>query len=185
MDEDRGRIKVYQRYPWSSVLIYNGVTVVHFVLGAMGIVAGYGNSPLVTALAWAYLAFAFVEMYVIMPFAVCRHCAYYFAEDALCVSGLNVVSRRVARPGKRKRFAERADGFFSHNTAYMGALFLPIAAMIPALFLSFSARLLIILLLVVGLLLLRFFVIFPKIACGRCAAKYDCPNAASMGLDKT
>jgi hypothetical protein len=35
---------------------------------------------------------------------------------------------------------------------------------------------------VVGLLLYRFFVIFPKIACVHCSVKNICPNAEAMGL---
>jgi hypothetical protein len=34
----------------------------------------------------------------------------------------------------------------------------------------------------VALLLFRFFVIFPKIACLHCAAKYQCPQAGKMGV---
>ena len=34
----------------------------------------------------------------------------------------------------------------------------------------------------VGLLLFRFFVIFPKLACLHCAAKFKCPQAGQMGV---
>ena len=54
--------------------------------------------------------------------------------------------------------------------------------MIPALILDFSFLVLAILLVVVGLLLFRFFVIFPKIACLHCIAKYRCPQAEAMGV---
>jgi hypothetical protein len=54
--------------------------------------------------------------------------------------------------------------------------------MIPALWVNFSVVLLLILLAVVGLLLFRFFVIFPKIACVHGIAKYKCPQARAMGV---
>ena len=54
--------------------------------------------------------------------------------------------------------------------------------MIPALILDFSFLVLAMLLIVVGLLLFRFFVIFPKIACLYCIAKYKCPQAGAMGV---
>jgi hypothetical protein len=54
--------------------------------------------------------------------------------------------------------------------------------MIPALILNFSFLLLAIFLAVVGLLLFRFFVVFPKIACVHCSAKYKCPQAEAMGV---
>ena len=60
-----------------------------------------------------------------------------------------------------------------------------IIAMIPALIISFSFLVLVILLVVVALLVFRFFVIFPKIACVHCRAKNVCPQAQSMGLPGT
>jgi hypothetical protein len=47
---------------------------------------------------------------------------------------------------------------------------------------NFSVVLLIIFLAVMGLLLFRFFIIFPKIACLHCRAKYECPQAGAMGV---
>jgi len=64
----------------------------------------------------------------------------------------------------------------------MTALIVPIIAVIPALILNFSFLLLVILLIILGLLILRFLVIFPKIACLHCYAKYKCPQAEAMGV---
>jgi len=64
----------------------------------------------------------------------------------------------------------------------MAAKVVPIAVMLPALFLNFSILLLALFLGVLGLMLFRIFVIFPKIACVHCRAKNICPNAKSMGL---
>jgi hypothetical protein len=107
-----------------------------------------------------YLLFAFVEMYVMMPLTVCPNCVYYRMEGSRCISGLNLVSKRVAREGDPKDFAKRAEGLLCNNNLYMAALILPILAMIPALVLNFSLWLLVIFLAVVGLLLFRFFVVF-------------------------
>ena len=63
----------------------------------------------------------------------------------------------------------------------MVVLFIPIVAMLPALIVNFSFLLLATLLIVVGLLLFRFFVVFTKIACLHCHAKYKCPQAGPMG----
>jgi hypothetical protein len=54
--------------------------------------------------------------------------------------------------------------------------------MIPALILNFAWLLLGILLAVVGLLLFRIFLIFPRIACLHCSAKHTCPQAETMGV---
>jgi hypothetical protein len=172
----------YTRYPITSLLIYNGVTAVHYLLGGLGIMLGYRFSWAAYLLGLLYLAFAFVQMYVLMPLLVCPNCVYYKLKDSLCISGMNLIARKVARPGDVKDFAGRGQGLLCHNNLYMAAKIIPIAAMIPALILNFSAVLLGIFVAVVGLLVFRIFVIFPKIACVHCRAKNMCPNAASMGL---
>jgi len=176
------KTNIYTSYPLSSLLIYNGVTVVHYLLGGIGIMLGYNFSWAAYLLGFLYLAFAFVQMYVLMPLMVCPNCVYYRWEDSRCISGLNLVSKEVAREGDVKDFATRAEGLLCHNNLYMAAKILPIVAMIPSLILNFSPLLLAIFLTVVGLLLLRIFVIFPKVACVHCRAKNICPNAESMGL---
>ena len=177
------KAKLYSRYPLSSVLIYNGSTILHFLLGGIGIALGYSFSP------WAgytfgvlYLVLSSVEMYVVMPLTVCPNCVYYRAKDWLCVSGLNILSKKIAKEGDLKAFARRAEGLFCPNHLYLASLIVPILAMIPALIVNFSVVLLLIFLAVVGLLLFRFFIIFPRIACLHCSAKYMCPQAGAMGV---
>ena len=177
------KAKLYSRYPLSSVVIYNGSTIFHFLLGGIGIVVGYGFSS------WGgftfgvlYLVFSIVEMYVIMPLTVCPNCVYYRAKDWLCVSGLNVLSKKIAKEGDLRDFPGRAQGLFCPNNLYLASLLIPIVAMIPALIVNFSVILFIVFLAVVGLLLFRFFIIFPRIACLHCRAKYECPQAGAMGV---
>ncbi len=183
LSQKRAKAKLHTRYPLSSLLIYNGATILHFLLGGIGIILGYNFSS------WAgylfgslYLAFSFVEMYVMMPLTVCPNCVYYRMENSLCISGLNVISKKIAKEGDPKDFPKRAKGLFCNNNLYMAALIVPIIAMIPALILNFSFLLLTIFLAVVGLLLFRFFVTFSRIACVHCYAKYKCPQAEAMGV---
>lgn len=176
-------MKLYTRYPLSRVLIYNGTTAIHYALGGIGIIVGY-NSWIGYLLGSLYLAFSFIEMYVIMPFKVCPNCIYYRLDNSLCISGLNVVSRKIAREGTMKDFPKRAQGIFCPNNLYLATLVIPIILMIPALFINFTFLLFIILLVIIGLLLFRFFVIFPKMACLHCRAKNICPNAQAMGLSR-
>ena len=179
----RPKAKLHTRYPLSSILVYNGSTVAHYLLGGIGIIIGYNFSS------WAgyffgvlYLVFSFVEMYVVMPLTVCPNCVYYKLEDALCLSGLNVVAKRIAREGNLENFAKRAEGVFCFNNMYIAALIIPIIAIIPALFLNHSVPLLIIFVALIALLVFRFFVIFSKIACLHCRAKFRCPQAGQMGV---
>lgn len=179
----REKRDLYTRYPISSVIIYNGATIAHYALGGAGIILGY-RSWLGFLLGSLYLAFSFIEMYVHMPLKVCCNCVYYRLDSSLCISGLNLISRRTARQGTIKDFSKRAKGPFCPNNLYIASLVVPIIGVIPALVLNFSILLLSILLILVGLLLFRFFVIFPKIACIHCRAQNICPQAQSMGFNK-
>lgn len=175
--------ELYTRYPFSSVLIYNGTTVAHYLLGGIGIFIGYA-SWLGYLLGSLYLLFSFMEMYVHMPLKVCPNCVYFKLENSLCISGLNLMSRKMTKEGSIEAFSYRANGVFCPNNLYIASLVLPIIAIIPALVMHFSLIVLVILLIIVGLLLFRFFVIFPKIACVHCRAQNICPQAQSMGLGK-
>jgi len=181
--ESMEKAKLHTRYPWLSVLTYNGTTLLHFLLGGIGIAFGYNFSSWAGYVAGSlYFAFSFVEMYVLMPLTVCPNCVYYKIPDSLCISGLNLLSKRMAKPGDPKDFPKRGQGLFCNNHLYMMALLAPIIGIIPALILNFSFLLLALFLILVGLLLFRFFVIFPKIACLHCRAKVVCPQAEAMGV---
>ena len=173
---------LYTRYPWSSTLIYNGVTILHFVLGGTGIILGY-NSMFGNILGTLYLVFAFGEMYVHMPLKVCPNCVYYKLDNSLCISGLNIISRRLTGEGETRFFSNRAKGLLCSNNLYIAAMVIPIIAIIPALIINFSVLVLILLVVIIALLAFRFFVIFSKIACLHCRAKNICPQAQSMRLD--
>ena len=175
--------KLYTRYPLSSILTYNGTTIAHYLLGGTGIILGY-NSWIGYLLGSLYIVLSLAEMYVHMPLKVCPNCVYYKLDNSLCISGLNVVSRKVAKEGNVKAFPNRAKGPFCPNNLYIASLAIPIIAMIPALILDFSVLVLVILLIVVGLFLFRFFVIFAKIACVHCRAQNVCPQAQSMKLSR-
>jgi len=183
--KNQAKARTYTKYPSSSLLIYNGVTALHYLLGGIGIIHGYNFSWIGNLFGYLYLAFSFVQMVVIMPLTVCPNCVYYRLPNSLCISGLNVISKKIARRGDIKDFPKRADGLLCHNNLYMAALVIPIIAMIPALILNFSLLLLVLFLAVLGLLLFRIFVIFPKIACVHCRAMNVCPNAKSMGISST
>ena len=172
---------IYTRYPFTSVLLYNGTTVLHFSLGGAGLIIGYA-SPIGVVLGVIYLLFAFMEMYLLMPLKVCPNCPYYRLNNSLCISGMNLVSRKLTKEGNVKDFPLRARGLFCPNNLYIASLAIPIVALIPALIINFSWVVLVIFLALIGLLVFRFFVLFTKVACIHCRAKNVCPNAQAMGL---
>ncbi|MFX0113264.1 MAG: hypothetical protein ACFFB3_01825 [Candidatus Hodarchaeota archaeon] len=183
--EEEKKAKLYTKYPFASTLTYNSVTILHYILGGIGIIVGYNFSWLVYLAGSLYIAFALVQMYVLMPLMVCPNCVYYGLKDSRCISSLNLLSRRITEKGNPKNFPNRGKGLFCHNNLYMAALFIPIVAMIPALVLNFSPVLAGIFVIVFALLLYRFFIIFPRVACIHCRAKKNCPNAQAMGLHTT
>lgn len=175
--------QLYTRYPLKNILTYNGATFLHYAFGGAGIIIGYNSWPGITA-GVIYLLFAFGEMYIHMPLKVCPNCVYYTLKDSLCISGLNVVSRKVAKVGNTNDFSNRARGFLCPNNLYIASLVIPVIAIVPALIINFSVVLLALLLVIFGLLVFRFFVIFPKIACVHCRAQKICPQAQQMGFNK-
>ena len=179
----RKNTRLYTRYPLASLLLYNGVTIVHYVLGGVGIILGY-DSWFGTILGAVYLIFAIVQMYVVMPIEVCPNCVYFRLENSLCISGINLIAQRIARNGDPKNFTNRAKGTLCPNNLYIAALVFPIIAMIPALFINFSFVVLAVFVAVIGLLLFRFFYLFTNVACVHCRAKFTCPNAKSMGMSR-
>lgn len=175
--------KTHTRYPLGSVVLYNGVTLAHYGIGAAGILIGYAFAPTIAApLAGGYLLFALAQMYVLMPLTVCPNCPYHRMADSRCVSAMNLVSRKIAREGDPRAFGRRAEGALCHNNLYMASLAFPIAAMVPALILGFSWIVLAAFVAVIGLMLFRIYVIFMKVACVHCAARDLCPNARQMGI---
>lgn len=184
MKEEEAEPEVFSRYPVSSVLLYDGVTLLHYFLGGIGITLAYASFEWSFVIGAVYLTFALVQMYVIMPLKVCPSCVYHRMKDGRCISGLNRISRGSVKERPLEDFDSRAIGILSPNNLYIAALIVPIVAIIPGMVIGFGWLLLVILLMLVGLLVLRIFVIFPKIACVHCAAKFRCPNARQMGLSE-
>ena len=182
LSDTKANAELYTRYPLSSVLTYNGITILHCLLGSTGIIMGYNFSSAAYIFGTVYLLFSLFQMYILLPLKVCPSCVYYRAVNSLCISGLNILSKRITKKGEMKNFPYRGKGLFCHNNLYIAALFIPLIAMIPAVILNFSFKLLTILLVVMALLLFRFLVVFPRTACIHCMAKKQCPNAQAMGL---
>jgi hypothetical protein len=177
------KAELYNRYPISSVFIYNASTILHFAIG--GLILCYTNrfvGSLGIVFGLLYFLFAFVEMYVTMPLQVCKNCVYFKLAGGLCISGLNVIAKKIARPGKPSDFPKRAAGPLSPNNIYIFNLAFPILCGIPILIFNFSYPLLFLEVFLVALLTVRFFFIIPQLACLHCQSKFVCPQAGQMGV---
>ncbi|MGA1873640.1 MAG: hypothetical protein ACMUHY_08195 [Thermoplasmatota archaeon] len=175
-------LKLHVRYPISSIVLYDGITILHYLLGGFGITLAYSFFDYSFIFGAVYLAFALFQMYVWMPLVVCPSCVYHRMEDGRCISGLNRISMRSADERPLEDFDRRAKGILSPNNLYIAALIVPIIAMVPGLIIDPGMIVLVILISTIVLLVFRIFVIFPKIACVHCMARYRCPNARQMGL---
>ncbi|MHA2185948.1 MAG: hypothetical protein ACXAAI_13215 [Promethearchaeota archaeon] len=176
------KARVYQKFPIIRVVIYEGSTILHYLIGGAGLILGYTFLTLGFLIGVIYVIFAFLQMYILMPLTVCPNCVYYRMKDSRCVSGLNLISRKIAKEGKPEDFPKRSEGILCYNNIYMATLFFPIIVSFPALILNFSFILLYFVITVIGLLLFRFFIIFPKIACLHCNAKFTCPIGEQIGV---
>jgi hypothetical protein len=177
------KAQLYKRYPLVNVVIYNGSSVVHFIVGGMLLASTshfLGTSGIVLGL--LYIILSLLEMYVLMPLQVCKNCVYVNLENGLCISGMNVYAKKLAPPGSTSEFSSRAKGPFCPNNLYILSLVFPIIGGIPILIFSFSIPLLILEISLFVLLVLRFFIIIPKLACVHCLSKFICPQAGQMGV---
>ncbi|MFX1503856.1 MAG: hypothetical protein ACFFDH_23040 [Promethearchaeota archaeon] len=181
-EESKPKAKLYKKYSFLRVFIYESSTILHYLIGGLGLIIGYTFLWLGYLIGLIYIIFAFLQMYILMPLTVCPNCVYYRMEGSRCVSGLNKISRKLAKEGKPEDFPKRAEGVFCYNNIYMVTLFFPIVASIPALIFNFSLLLVLTFLIIIGLLIFRFFVIFPKIACLHCNAKFTCPIGEKIGV---
>lgn len=166
------------------MLVYHISLGLHYVLGAIGLAVGFAFLGYGDIIGAFYLAFAIFQLYILMPFIVCPHCVYSRLGGSRCIAGSNIIAKELSERGDPNRFADRAKGLLCHNTLYMAALILPIAGMGIALFIDFSYLLLGLFLSVLGLMLFRVFVVFRMIACVNCLARFKCPNAAMMDLNR-
>lgn len=174
---------LYKRFPLLSILLYNGTTVLHFFIG--GVILLYlhrfwGAFSIVAAA--VYFILSMLEMYLLMPLSVCRHCVYFRMENGLCISGMNIVTKKLVGSGNPLNFPNRAKGPFCPNNLYIVSLLLPLLYGIPILIVNFTRPLLYLVGLVFILLVVRFMLIVPKLACVHCLSKFVCPQAGQMGV---
>ena len=130
----------FRRYPLWRVLCLNGLTVAHYLLGCAAILLAYRSYPLV---GWpcglAYLVFATVQLYVLMPLVVCPGCVYRSVRGGRCPSDLNLLSARLCAPSPSAlEFQERSHGALCQSSLCLWAWVVPVPLALPGLVVSFS-----------------------------------------------
>lgn len=171
----------FRRYPLWRVLGLNALTITHYAVGCAAVALAYPSFPLLgLPLAAAYLVYALVQLYVLMPLVVCPGCVYRTIRDGRCATGLNVLSARLGPPETAATgFDERARGALCQSSLCLWSLILPVPLALPGLVLWFSWAALALALTVAGLAVVRLVVISRRAVCSHCLARRWCPAARS------
>jgi hypothetical protein len=166
-----------RRYPLWRVLCLNGLTVAHYVIGCVAVLVAYRSYPL---LGWpiglAYLVFALVQLYLLMPLVVCPGCVYRTVHGGRCARGLNVVSARLCSSSTGLTgFRERSHGAFCQSNMCLWAWALPVPLALPGVCVSFSWQALTLTTAVSVLTILWLTVTVRRVVCLHCLARRWCP----------
>ncbi len=172
----------FRRYPLWRVLALNGLTVTQYLVGCAAILAAYRSFPF---LGWpigaAYLVFAIVQLYVLMPLVVCPGCVYRTVRNGRCPSGLNLISAKLGPPSASAfEFRERAHGALCQNSLCLWSWIVPVPLALPGLALSFSWTAATLTAIVAVLAVLRLTVVAKVAVCRHCLARRWCPAARAQ-----
>ena len=168
----------FRRYPLWRVLGLNGLTVAHYLVGCGAILVAYQSYPIVGwPIGLAYFVFAVVQFYVLMPLVVCPGCVYRTVRGGRCASGLNLISARLCRPSATATaFRERTHGALCQSRLNLASWVAPPPLALPGLALFFSWTAATLTLIVVGLVVVRLWVVRSAV-CPHCLARRWCPSA--------
>jgi len=165
-------IKIYEQgleeYPMSSIILGN---VLMLLWIALGTVACWFLSPLV---AWLYLAFAIIMVFVILRRLVCTNCYYY---DKWCCMGWGKLSALFFKKGRIENFPNSLGLKLAPLTYGLLSL-IPLILIIISLVQKFTPFKIAILLL---LFLISFYIgaIGRKKSCAKCKMRSICPGSAA------
>jgi hypothetical protein len=170
--------RLHKRFPAWHVLALNGLTVAQYSAGCAAVLLAYRRYPIVgLPLGLAYLVFAVVQFYVLMPLVVCPGCVYRAVRDGRCPTSLNLISARLCRPSATATaFRERTHGALCQSRLNLASWVAPLPLALPGLALFFSWTAATLTLVVVGLVVVRIWVVRSAV-CPHCLARRWCPNA--------
>ena len=169
----------FRQYPLWMVLFTNGLTLVHYAVGAGAIVLAYPRYPVVGwPIGLAYCVYAVVQLYVLMPLIVCPGCVYRSIPAGRCPSGLNLISARLSPvPAQSTGFGDRGQGALCQSSLCLWSLIAPLPIAVPGLVISFSWLGLAFTVAVGVLVAVRLSGVFRLVVCSHCLARRWCPVA--------
>ena len=165
------KIKIYEqgleKYPKSSVILGNVLMLLWIVLGTLSCWFFY---PVV---AWIYLVFAIVMVFIVLRKLVCTDCYYY---DKWCCIGWGKLSALFFKKGEIEKFPNTL-GLKLAPLAYGLLSLIPLILIIVSLIQRFT-------LFKIAILLLLFLISFysgaigRKKSCAKCKMRLICPGSA-------
>jgi len=164
-------IKIYEQgleeYPKSSIILGNFLMILWIALGTISCWFLY---PLV---AWFYLGFAVIMVFVILRRLVCTDCYYY---DKWCCMGWGKLSALVFKRGNIEKF-NTSIGMKLAPLTYGLLTVIPLISIVISIFQEFSVSKIIVLVL---LLSISFYsgAISRKKSCEKCKMRLICPGSA-------
>ena len=165
------KVKIYknglEENPKGRILFGNLIMLLWFALGTLACWYFY---PLV---AWFYLAFAIVMVYIVLRKLVCMNCYYY---DRWCGLGWGKLSALMFKKGKIEDF-NKSIGLKIAPLTYGILMIIPAVLIIISIIQMFIIYKLGVL---IFLLLISFYsgVIRRKKTCGMCKMRLCCPGSA-------
>jgi hypothetical protein len=164
-------IKIYEQgleeYPKAGIILSNLVMIFWIALGT---IACWFLYPLV---AWIYLAFAMIMVFVILRKLVCTNCYYY---GKWCCIGWGKLSTLFFKTGNIEKF-NTSVGLKLAPLTYGLLTIIPLILIVISFFRGFSISKVIVLIL---LLLISFYsgTLSRKKACANCKMRLICPGSA-------
>ena len=137
----------------------------------------YRSYPLVGwPVGLAYLVFAMVQLYVLMPLVVCPGCVYRTFSDGRCPSGLNLISARLCPPSASAfEFRERSHGALCQSSLCLWSWILPVPLALPGLASRSRGRPATLAAVVAALAVIRLTFVTRLAVCPHCLARRWCP----------
>ncbi len=165
------KIKLYEeglkRYPKECIILGNIIMLLWFALGT---IACWYFYPLI---AWIYLAFVLIMVYIVLRKLVCINCYYY---DKWCAFGWGKLSAKLFKKGKIEDF-KGSIGIKLAPLTYGLLTIIPLVLIIVSIVQVFSWYKIGVL---IPLLLVSFYSvgISRKTTCSQCKMRLICPGSA-------
>jgi len=166
----KSEIKIYEQgleeYPKTSAVIGNFFMILWIALGTIACWLVY---PLI---AWLYLAFAIIMVFIVLRKLVCTDCYYY---DKWCCIGWGKLSALFFKKGEIEKFPNTL-GLKIAPLTYGVLSLIPLILISISLILKFTFFKIVILLL---LLLISFYsgTVGRKKSCAKCKMRLICPGS--------